>query len=138
MFKRSLFAIAALAASSTLLAVGPGGPLDPQYRAPAFSDIHKGEGAMTQEEYMNYADRSWKDMGGKTIDKSDPRYSDYQKNARFELMDTNHDGSISQDEYRTFYQNAWKTNKNPSMTQQDWDSWVQNKDNPLNPTFKKN
>ena len=39
MYKRSIFAISALALSSSLFAMGPMSPLDPQYKAPAFNDI---------------------------------------------------------------------------------------------------
>ena len=118
--------------------MAPANPLDPQYKAPAFSDIHKGEGAMTQDEYMKYVGRSWTEMGGKTIDKSDPKYPDYQKSSRFEMMDKNHDGSISQDEYMGFHQDAWKSTKSQSMMQKDYDAWYKNADNPLHPSYKKN
>ena len=33
-------------------------PLNPQYKPPPFNEIHKGEGAMTQQEYMDYVNRS--------------------------------------------------------------------------------
>ena len=138
MLKRSVLTLAALAVSAGVFAQDVMGPLDPQYKAPAYSDIHKGDGAMTQQEYMDYVGRSWKGMGGKSIDKSNARYSDYQKSSRFEMMDTNHDGMISEEEYRSFYEGAWKGANAQSMMQQDYDKWIQNKDNPLNPTFKKN
>ena len=138
MYKRSIFAISALALSSSLFAMGPMSPLDPQYKAPAFNDIHKGDGPMTQGEYMNYVDRSWKETGGMTIDKKHSKYSDYQKSPRFDVMDKNHDGSISQAEYRGFHEDAWKMTKSESMMQKDFDSWSQNAENPLHPSFKKN
>ena len=138
MLKHSVWALAAKAVSTAVLAQDVSGPLDPQYKSPAYSDIHKGDGPMTQQEYMDYVGRSWKGMGGKNIDKSNARYSDYQKSSGFEMMDTNHDGSISEEEYRAFYEGAWKGAKAQSMMQQDYDKWIQNKDNPLNPTFKKN
>jgi hypothetical protein len=138
MYKRSIFAISALALSSSLFAVGPMNPLDPQYKPPPFNEIHKGDGPMTQEEYMNYVDRSWKETGGKDIDKTHSKYSDYQKNPRFEVMDKNRDGSISQAEYRGFHEEAWAMTKSPSMMQKDYDAWTQNAENPLHPSFKKN
>ncbi|MDQ3259889.1 MAG: hypothetical protein M3Q00_03735 [Pseudomonadota bacterium] len=138
MLKRSLFAVAALAVSSSVFAMGPMSPLDPQYKAPAFNDIHQGEGPMTQGEYMNYVDRSWKESGGMTIDKKHSKYSDYQKSPRFDVMDKNHDGSISQAEYRGFHEDAWKMTKSESMMQKDYDAWYQNAENPLHPSFKKN
>ena len=138
MRKRSIFAVAVLGVSSSLFAMGPMSPLDPQYKAPAFSDIHQGEGALTQDEYMKYVSRSWKEMGGKTVDKSDPKYSEYQKSTRFEMMDKNHDGSINQEEYMGFHQDAWKITKSESMMQKDFDAWYQNADNPLHPSYKKN
>lgn len=138
MFKRSIFAVAALGISSSLFAMGPMSPLDPQYKAPAFNDIHQGEGAMTQDEYMKYVGRTWTETGGKDIDKSNPRYSDYQKSPRFEMMDKNHDGSISQAEYTAFHKDAWDATKHESMMQKDYDAWYQNADNPLHPSFKKN
>ncbi len=118
--------------------MGPTSPLDPQYKAPAFNDIPKGDGPMTQGEYMNYVDRSWKGTGGKDIDKIHSKYSDYQKNPRFEIMDKNRDGSISQTEYRGFHEDAWKMTKSESMMQKDYDAWYQNAENPLHPSFKKN
>ena len=138
MFKRSIFAVAALAVSTSLFAVGPMSPLDPQYKSPAFNDIHKGEGAMTQQEYMDYVNRSWTETGGKTIDKTHPKYSDYQKSTRFEMMDKNHDGSISQAEYTGFHQDAWGATKRESMMQNDYDAWYQDSTNPLHPSYKKN
>ncbi len=138
MYKRSIFAISALAMSSSLFAMEPMSPLDPQYKAPAFKDIHKGDGPMTQGEYMNYVDRSWKGSGGKDIDKTHSKYSDYKKNPRFEIMDKNGDGSISQAEYRGFHEDAWKMTKSESMMQKDYDAWYQNAENPLHPSFKKN
>ncbi len=50
MFNRSIFAVSALALSASVFAVAPVNPLDPQYKTPAFSDIHPGEGAMTRDE----------------------------------------------------------------------------------------
>ena len=138
MLKRSVLTLAALAVSAGVFAQNMMGPFDPEYKAPTYSDIHKGDGAMTPQEYMDYVGRSWKDLGGKSIDKSNARYSDYQKSPRFQMMDTNHDGSISEEEYRNFYQDAWKSANTQSMMQQDYDKWLQNKDNPLSPTFKKN
>ena len=138
MFKRSIFAVAVLGASSSLFAIGPMSPLDPQYKPPPFNEIHKGEGAMTQDEYMNYVNRSWTESGGKDIDKSHPKYSDYQKSPRFEVMDKNRDGSISQAEYSGFHQDAWGMSKAQSMTQKDYDAWYQNAENPLHPSYKKN
>ena len=102
MFKRSILAAAVLGICGSALSMGPGNPLDPMYKAPAFNDIHKGDGPMTQEEYMNYVNRSWTESGGNDIDKSHPKYSEYQSNPRFEMMDKNHDGSISQNEYSDF------------------------------------
>jgi hypothetical protein len=138
MAKRLVIAATALGVSLGALAMQPANPLDPMYKPPAFNDIHKGEGAMTQDEYMNYVNRSWTENGGKDIDKSNPRYSDYQKNPRFELMDKNRDGSISQEEYSNFHKDAWSSTKRQSMSQQDFDAWYQDSSNPLHPSYKKN
>jgi hypothetical protein len=77
MLKGSLLAVAVLGVSGSVFAMGAGNPLDPKYKAPAFSDIHNGEGAMTQEEYLNYVNRSWTEGGGKDIGKAHPKYSAY-------------------------------------------------------------
>lgn len=138
MFKRSVFAVAVLAASSSVFAVGPTSPLDPQYKPPAFNDIHKGEGAMTQDEYMNYVNRSWTETGGKNIDTSHPKYSDYHKSPRFEMIDKNHDGSISQTEYTAFHHDAWGRTKAKTMMQKDYEAWYQDSENPMHPSYKKN
>ena len=45
MLKRLILAVAVSATSVLAEAMGP---LDPQYNAPAFCDIHKGDGSMTQ------------------------------------------------------------------------------------------
>jgi hypothetical protein len=137
-FKRSILVIAILGLSGSVFAMGPANPLDPSYKAPTFNEIHKGEGAMTQEEYMEYVNRSWTESGGKDIDKTHPKYSDYQKNPRFEMMDMNHDGSISQAEYAQFHQDAWGRTKSQSMQQKDFDAWSQDSNNPLHPSYKKN
>ena len=138
MLKRSLLAVVVLGVSGSAFAMSPANPLDPMYRAPAFKDTHNGDGAMTQEEYMNHVNRSWTESGGKDIDKSHPKYSDYQKSPRFEMMDKNRDGSISQSEYRGFHQDAWGSTKSQSMQQNDFDAWYQDSANPLHRSYKKN
>ncbi len=138
MLKRTILTAAIMGMSWSVLAMGPSNPLDPSYKAPAFKDIHQGEGAMTQDEYMKYVDRSWTDAGGKTIDKSHTKYSDYQKSPRFEVMDKNRDGSISQTEYMGFHQDAWGSKKSQTMMQKDFEAWYQESDNPLHPSYKKN
>ena len=138
MFKQSVLAVAVLSVSGSIFAMGPGNPLDPMYKAPAFSDIQKGDGAMTQDDDMNYVNRSWTESGGKDIDKSHPKYSEYQKNPRFEMMDKNRDGSITQSEYSAFHQDAWGRTNSQGMKQQDFEAWYQQTDNPLHPSYKKN
>ena len=138
MFKRSLLAVAILGLGANAFAMDAGNLLDPMYKPPAFKDIHKGDGSMTQEEYMNYVNRSWSESGGKDIDKSHPKYSDYQKNPRFEMMDKNRDGAISQSEYTGFHKDAWGSTKAQSMKQQDFEAWYQDSGNPLHPSYKKN
>ena len=135
MFKRTMLAAAALGVSSSLFAMGLVTPLDADYKAPAFSDIHQGDGAMSRGDYINYVNRSWNETGGKTIDKSHPRYSDYQKSHRFEMMDKNHDGSISQAEYMGFHEDAWSSTKKQVMTRGEFEGWYQDSNNPLNPSY---
>lgn len=137
MFKRTMLAAVALGVSSSLFAMGLISPLDAQYEAPAFSDIHQGEGAMTRGDYINYVNRSWTETGGRTIDKSHPRYSDYQKSRRFEMIDKNRDGSISQAEYMGFHEDAWSATKRQSMMQKDFEAWYQDSNNPLNPSYSR-
>ena len=134
MFKLTVLAIAALGASNVLWAQSL---LDPEYQPPRFSDIRRSDGPMTQKDYMEYVNRSWTEFGGTTIDKSHPKYSAYQKNPRFPLMDKNSDGSISQEEYAAFHEGAWRATNMQSMTQQDFDAWYQDTKNPLHPSYKK-
>lgn len=128
----------ALASSGLAMAVDlPSNPLDPSYKqGPAFHEIHKGDGAMTRDDYMNYVNRSWGDKNAAKIDKTHPKYSQYKDNARFKMMDQDGDGSVSQEEYRAFHEKAWG-NKD-RMTRDEYDAWAADNHNPLNPNFQRN
>ena len=115
-------------------------PLDPQYKPPSYSDIHNGGGNMSQAEYMKYCERTWTDAGSKTIDKSNPRYSEYQMSPRFGLMDKNGDGAISQEEYMAFHEKAWNDMKHGdplAMSQEEYKQSYSDTRNPLHPSFKR-
>ena len=136
MIKRSMFAVAALGISSSLFAVGPMSSFDPYYKFPPIGDIRKGEGAITQEEYTAFVGRSWKEMGGKCIDESVPKYTEYQKRGRVEMMDTHREPPIS-NEYMRFHLDAWNWSQRESMMNKEYEAWCQNATNSLQPHHKK-
>lgn len=128
--------------SLTALAAEPIGhnPLDPNYEPAPFGNIHKGDGAMTKDDYTKYNERNWNDMGVKEIDKTHPRYSAFQKSPRFSLMDKNNDGTISRDEYMSFHDTAWNgmKRKDPNVTtKEEFEQSMGDTSNPLHPQFKR-
>ena len=143
-YRKSLLATMYASAVATALMLSPlahaykyDNPLDPNFYAERIKEVKgKDDGKISKSEFMTYHEQTW----GKMFGHRDMLVSDHQNplsphygREPINEMDTNHDGTISAEEYMKYHEKHWEQWKAKGLVDSEGYLDIHN---PLLPAFK--